>query len=342
MTPARTDSKSKRMQIEAFSEGKDPGDLAANEDQFLILPGRGYAVLDGVTDVNGQLYDGMRRGRLASGIVQRAAAEMLATLPPEEINAARLIEHANARLLAAYERFGLSQEVRTDPDRRFSTTLTLAIDLGAAFRFILIGDSGLRLNGSEVVANEMGLDLVTASLRQEAYALVEAAGGGPAERARVGKSCAFYGAANLHPDMRPWLDAGKLLILSRRSLERSVARFPAVPVEDIASVIAGGVVGQGRFRNRTGSPFSYSVLDGFEIPLELVTCFERPRASLRSIELFSDGYFRWGAEPRLAAWEAAFAEVERLDPEKIRLYPSVKGSYDGIRTDDRTVVIARL
>jgi hypothetical protein len=330
------------MQIEAFSEGKDPGDLAANEDQFLVLPGRGYAVLDGVTDVNGQLYDGMRRGRLASGIAQRAAAALLATLPPEEITAACLIEHTNAQLLAAYERFGLAQEARSNPDRRFSTTLTLAIDLGATFRFILIGDSGLRLNGSEVVANEMGLDLVTASLRQEAYALVEAAGGGPAERARVGKSCAFYGTADLHPDMQPWLDAGKLPILSRRSLERSVARFPAVPVEDIASVIAGGVSGQGRFRNRTGSPFSYSVLDGFEIPPELVTSFERPRASLHSIELFSDGYFRWGAEPRLAAWEAAFAEVERLDPEKIRLYPSVKGSYDGIRTDDRTVVIARL
>jgi len=81
------------------------------------------------------------------------------------------------------------------------------------------------------------------------------------------------------------------------------------------------------------------VLDGFDIPISLVHVVERPRASLQSIELFTDGYFKPGATPDVAAWEAAFAEVEALDPEKIGAYPSVKGSAGRIRTDDRTVVI---
>jgi hypothetical protein len=44
----------------------------------------------------------------------------------------------------------------------------------------------------------------------------------------------------------------------------------------------------------------------------------------------------------LSDWEAAFAEVERVDPEKIGRYPSVKGSGVGMNTDDRTVVIVHL
>jgi hypothetical protein len=41
-------------------------------------------------------------------------------------------------------------------------------------------------------------------------------------------------------------------------------------------------------------------------------------------------------------WEEAFAEVERVDPEKIARYPAVKGSTARMNTDDRTVVIAHL
>ena len=74
--------------------------------------------------------------------------------------------------------------------------------------------------------------------------------------------------------------------------------------------------GRRAYQNNTASPFSYAVLDGFDVPMALVHVFDRPRESLRSIELFTDGYFSRG-DPDVAAWEAAFAEVERIDPEKI-------------------------
>ena len=62
-------------------------------------------------------------------------------------------------------------------------------------------------------------------------------------------------------------------------------------------------------------------------------------ATIRSIELYTDGYFKPGATPALDDWEAAFAEVERIDPEKIGRYPSVKGSSARMRADDRSDVI---
>ena len=330
------------MRIEAFSQGKNLDDPSANEDQFLVLPGRGYAVIDGVTDISGQLYDGMRAGSLASGIVQRAVMEFLTDSNERAVEAERMIAHVSGALRAAYARHGILDQARADPACRFGATLTLAADLGSSFRFILIGDSGLRINGGESFIVDSGLDRVTASLRQEAYRLVAEAGGSPDDRARVGRACAFHGGAQLHPEMRPWLDDAKLAVVHRRALEQCGKLLPNVPEADLRKLLDGGIAAQGRFQNNAVSPLSYAVLDGFDVPLSLVQVFDRPRAAIKSIELFTDGYFKPGATPDLAAWEAAFAEVERADPHKTGCYPSVKGSSARMRTDDRTVVIVDL
>lgn len=329
------------MRVAAFSEGKNLDDPGANEDQFLILPGRGFAVIDGVTDRTGHRYDGSLAGRVASRAVQRAVAEFLLDPPGAGVDPARLVAHASAAIRAAYDRHGILDIVRRDAARRFGATLALAADLGSTFRFVLVGDSGLRLNGGETWINDTGLDLVTSSLRQEAYRVVATAGGDAASRVTVGRACAFNGTARLMPEMTPWLNTAGLAGLHVRCLETCRARFPQVPVADIEKLLSGGIVnGQVAFQNNTDSPLSYAVLDGFDVPMSLVQVIDRPRDRIASIELFTDGYFKPGAAPDLAAWEAGFAEVERDDPDKIDRYPSVKGTVGRIRADDRTVVIA--
>lgn len=330
------------MKIEAFSEGKNLDAPEANEDQFLVLPGRGYAVIDGATDTTGRLYDGMRGGWLASRIAMQAVADFLLDPAERALRPQRLIERVSAAIRAFYARHGILEIAHGDPAWRFGATLALAADLGETFRFVLIGDSGLRIDGAEVFINDSGLDLVTASLRVQAYRMVGEADGGAADRARVGRAGAFYGAATLHPDMRPWLDETKRGLLYERSLDWCRARLPAAPEADIRLLLDAGISRQAQFANNTASPLSYAVLDGFEIPLPLVRVIDRPRAAMRSIELFTDGYFKLGAAPALNDWEAAFAEVERIDPEKIGRYPSVKGSSARMNTDDRTVVIVHL
>jgi hypothetical protein len=330
------------MRIEAFSEGKNLDDPEANEDQLLVLPGRGFAVIDGVTDIMGRLYEGIRAGRLASRAVQRAAADFLTDPAETDRRPEALVERASAALRAAYLRHGILEEVRAEPARRFGATLTVAADLGRTFRFIVIGDSGLRLNGSELVVVDTGPDLVTATLRQEAYRLVAESAGDLEAQRRVSRACSFYGVAQRHPDMLPWLAGGCLSELYERSLAHCRARFPQAPGADIEWLLDRGISGQTRFQNNSASPFSYATLDGFDIPPSLVRVFERPRESLATIELFTDGYFKPAATPDVAAWEAAFAEVERVDPEKIDAYPSVKGTVGRVGTDDRTVVIVHL
>jgi hypothetical protein len=279
---------------------------------------------------------------VASCVVQRAVARFLLDRAEVEAQPARLVRYVSAELRAAGQRHGVPGAARGAPGGRFAATLTLAVDLGESFRFVLIGDSGIRLNSDEIMVVDSGIDRVTASLRQEAYRLVETAGGDLDARRRVGRACAFHGASRLHADMRPWLDGAGLAALRRAALERCRTQFPHVPEEHLARLVDRGISGQGEYQNATTSPLDYAVLDGSEVPMELVRVVDRPRTSVRTIELYTDGYFEPGATPDVAAWEVAFAEVERVDPEKIDRHPSVKGSTPEAWADDRTVVIVTL
>ncbi len=272
--------------------------------------------------------------------VQRAIAAFLLDRAEAELDPARLVAAAAQAIRDAYQRHGILDLARREPPRRFGATLALAAEGQSSWRFVLVGDSGLRLNGSELWLNDTGLDRITARLRQEAYRRVGLAGGTRDDRARVGRACAFHGAARLHPDMRPWLDEAALVALRSDCLSSCRSQFPNVPRHDIERLLDGGILkGQGWFQNTTNSPLSYAVLDGFETPMDLVRVMDRERSAVRSIELFTDGYFEPAAEPSIAAWEAAFREVERIDPEKIDHYPSVKGSSPGRYADDRTVIV---
>ncbi len=328
------------MRIEAFTEGKNLDDPGANEDQLLVLPGRGYAVIDGVTDRTGERYDGMLAGRLAGLVVRNAAAAFL--LDPAERACApeRVVARITAAIQAAYARHGIGEVAKARPARRFGATLALAAHVGEHLRIVLVGDSGVRFNGQDLTSVDPGLDLVTAGIRQSAWRILEAAGASHAECARVSRACVFNGLARLHPEMRPWLDEAALTDLRDRYLAEAGQRFAHVPRGDIELLVDGGIIeGQGRFQNNTLSPLSYCVLDGFPVPMELVRVIDRPLAGLETLELFTDGYFSPGVEPTVAAWEAAFREVERTDPDKLDAYPSVKGTVGRVRADDRTVVI---
>ena len=327
------------MRIEAFSEGKDLDDPAANEDQLLVLPGRGYAVIDGVTDISGRRYDGRRAGRVASDVVQRAVAEFLADPAEAGASAERLIERVSAALRSACERHGILDAARADPARRFGATLTLAVDhrrVGPRDRDRRQRRAARRARGD------------ARRFRARPGNGGAAAGGvpdRPGGRRRPGSVPAGGARVRLPRRRRAEprdaavagpLDAGGAAGGQPRALPGALPRGASA---DLERLLDRGIAGQGEFQNNTASPLSYALLDGFEVPMELVRVIDRPRASLRSIELFTDGYFEPGATAEVAAWETAFAEVERVDPEKIDRYPSVKGSTDRVRTDDRTIVI---
>lgn len=325
------------MRVEAFSEAKDPSRPETNEDAFVILPGRAYAVIDGVSDRSGVRYEGMLSGAYASRLVQRALERLLGSEAapldaPETILAAMIAEIA-----AAYDRFGIRDAVSEDRNRQMQATLTLVTLSGDAAHVLAIGDSGLRINGQRVLRQEKDLDLITASLRRLAWPQLAARIADPAERERLSRLITWQGTRHAGPMLGGALSEAEIATIEADTKTFCAEALPHVPAADIAQLVEGGIVhGQGQYQNNGEAVLGYGALNGFAVPRHLYHVETIDRATIDTLELFTDGYFAMPEATGLAAWERRFAEVEREDPAKVLLYPSPKGSIGATWADDRT------
>lgn len=317
------------MRIEAFSEAKDPARPGANEDALLILPGRAFAVIDGVSDRTGVRYDGMLAGQYASTLVRRRLETILGD---EGVD---VVADLTATIAAAYDRLGVRAAVEADWGGKIASTLALVLVGAERVEAILVGDSGLRINGTELHRDEKDLDRITSLLRRAAWHHAEARGIDRAGREVLSRALAFRGAAQ---DPAPeGFFAADLAAIADAAMAACVADLPHLPRAVIAPLIAHGIVGaQGAHQNNDASPLGYSCLDGFAIPERFITRLSWPRAEVRTIELFTDGYFDPAAGFGVEAWEAAFRAAEAEDPAKIGRFLSPRGSTATTWADDRT------
>lgn len=325
------------MRIEAFSAGKNPAQPDANEDRFVVLPGRAYAVIDGVTDRTGIFYEGRSSGRIAAERVQAALERIVADAPAPGPEPALLLAAVSAEIGVAYDLFGMRETARGQPNQRFGATLALFRHRGDFDEVLLVGDSGIRLDGTRVIQIDKPLDAITASLRVAAWRDLERRGHDSATCNRIGRQIVFHGAAQGLDGLEGLFDAASLAVVAARAVAESAARFPDLPREAIARLVAGGIVNdQFDHQNNPASALGYSGVDGFPIPAALVTVLRLKPGTTHRIELFTDGYFSRGDGFGVACWEAAADTVERVDPERLGPYASVKGSLGDIRADDRT------
>jgi hypothetical protein len=326
------------LRIEAFSEGKDPARPDTNEDAVLLLPGRAYAVIDGVSDRTGVRYDGMLAGRYATQLVLRRLEALLVGLDAPDDPWA-IVQAMTEVIAAEYRRLGTMEQVRTSWGGRLAATLALVQTSGDGVRAVLVGDSGLRVNGATIIQMEKDLDRITATLRRCAWHVAAARTGDRDTRERISRQVAWHGAGQDAAAVAPLLDTRDLMRIGEEALTRCIAALPHVPWDDIAWLVERGIVhGQGRYQNVADSVLGYSSLDGFAIPRSLARVESWPRAEVHMIELFTDGYFRPGADFGVAAWEEAFQAVERDDPAKIGAHLSPRGSTSTLRADDRSYV----
>ena len=330
------------MWIEAFSEAKDPSRPETNEDALVILPGRAFGVIDGVSDRSGVRYDGMLSGCYAARLLQRALERLLGSDAAPLDDPAAIARAMTAEIAAAYDRLGIADAVARDRNRQIQATLTLLTLAGDAAHLLIVGDSGARLNGDTLIREEKDLDAITASLRRIAWPVIAARVADPAERERLSRLVTWQGTRNARPLVAPTLDQNDLDAVEAETKRVCRDTLPHVPEADIATLVEGGIVhGQGRYQNNTASVLGYSCLNGFPVPPSLIRVERFDRMALRSVELFTDGYFAPGEAFGVDGWERRFAEVEREDPSKVLRYPSPKGSVGGTWADDRTYLGTR-
>lgn len=335
-------------QMEAFSLGKKFSAPEANEDSLVIMPNRGYAVIDGVTDRNGTRYGGMLSGQYASRTVQAAVEKFLLAQGDKarpELQWAgpqHFIDYLGDAIHAGYVAHGVLEAVTADWKLRGGCTVMAALIIDERLEVVAVGDSGLRINGDDVLQVLKPLDDVTAILRRESWRYFEALGRDAKTCDRLSGAVTWQGTRHQSPGEET-ADPSVLAELERRALAACREHMPEVPAGEIEALIHGGICyAQGDFQNITEPVLGYGGLDGFAVPARFVETRSYDLAAIETIELFSDGYFKLGEGFGVAAWEAAFREVEDEDFHKIGRYMSTKGTTDLALTDDRTYLGVRL
>lgn len=329
------------MWIEAFSEAKDPSKPDANEDRLVILPGKAYAVIDGVTDRLGTRYEGMLSGQYAA-VTVKGALEHLLSAPDAPKDALSIVRTLTRCLAQAYEDHGIAETARRDKNIRLSAALALALVQDETIDIVLVGDSGVRINGGRILQMEKDLDLITSTLRREAWPVIGVRTQDPVTREQLSRRITWHGTRQPLDGLSELMMAEDLLRIEERAIAANAAALHHVPRADIENLVQGGIVNaQGGYQNDASTCLGYPCLDGFEIPEDLIRVERLPKNEIDTIEIYSDGYFKPGDGFGVTAWEKAFAEVEREDPSKIVLYSSPKGSIGSTWADDRTYLGVR-
>jgi len=329
------------MLIEAFSVAKDPSAPHANEDQLVILPGRAYAVIDGVTDRHGSRYDGMLSGQYAAVIVKRALEHMLSARDAP-LDGIAIVRALTAAIADAYKGHSIAERVESERNLRFSAALALVLVQAETVDVILVGDSGVRINGELTFRVEKDLDLITSILRQQAWPIIGRKTSDPEKQEQLSRRVTWHGTRQPLDAVADTLDADDLTRIESCAIAANLEALPHVARADIENLVRGGIVNaQGGYQNNASLQLGYPCIDGFEVPQHMIKIERLPRSEVQTVEIYSDGYFKPGEAFGVAAWEKAFAEAERDDPAKVLLYPSPKGSTSSLWADDRTYLGVR-
>jgi hypothetical protein len=329
------------MLIEAFSEAKDPSAPDANEDRLVILPGRAYAVIDGVTDRLGTRFDGMLSGRYAAMVVEGALEHMLSA-PDASTDGTSIVRALTEHLADAYRTHGILEAAQADRNLRLSAALALVLVQEETLDIVLVGDSGVRITGDRLLQMEKDLDRITSTLRREAWPVIGEKASDAALQEQVSRRITWHGTRQPMDALPEALTAGDLLSIERRAIAANAEALPHVPRRDIENLVRRGIVNaQSGYQNDASTVLGYACLDGFAVPENLTRIEHLPRSEVHTVEIFSDGYFKPGEAFGVAAWEKAFAEVEQEDPAKVVLYSSPKGSIGSTWADDRTYLGVR-
>lgn len=313
------------MNIEVFSHSKYKTSSKPGDDMLLVIPDKVYAVFDGATDPTGASYNGESSGRFAA----RIAAQTIASLTMAGDVSALTV----AEVLASVSDAVSAEAIRMQASHPPSTTAAVVFDLGDQYRVMMGGDTGIRINGTEVHQYHKRIDAVSTAARVSIFTTLLGRGM-PGDEAEMTTRLIIFGGV---------ADAVSKGILSQAEAEASIAAAAVAAglqeQPDIArEFVMGGIRTQQGYANRSDHVLGFASLNGKDMIMDGIADFTVPKAGVQSLEIFSDGYLTQPAGVTVADWEREFARVESLDFHKNGAYPAVKGSTSLEFCDDRTIV----
>ena len=317
------------MNIESFSAAKFRDLSRPGDDILVVLPQCLYAVFDGATDTAGVSVQGESPGRLAAR--QAALAMVRYASAPDRVQASayELMQAMNQSIARGLKLAGAGAV-------RAGTTVAMVEDAGDQLHFLIVGDSGIRINGGELLRMHKDVDLIYSAGRGAVFRLLQARGWAGDALEQQTRQLVFKGLAQADPALLAASEVAQLLALAQ------AACAPRLQPDAIAQVppllLAGIAGGQYGYCNRVGHSLGYAVLDGTHTQGPDVLSLSRRKSEVHSIELFTDGYLSCPAGTTVRDWEDEFFRVEAEDFHKCGAFAGVKGSTSTQFSDDRSVL----
>ena len=191
------------MKIESCSTPKCRDLSQPGDDILVVLPQCLYAVFDGATDTSGVVVQGESPGRMAA---RQAAMAMVryASPPDHALGSAQDLMRAMNQSIAS----GLAAGARP---ARASTTVAMVEDAGDSLRFLIVGDSGIRINGTELLRINKDIDLIYTAGRVAVLRQLQARGWREDALERETRQLVFKGLAQADPALLSAQDVAQLL-----------------------------------------------------------------------------------------------------------------------------------
>lgn len=291
---------------------KDATRPEACEDRVVMLPPDFAAVIDGATDINGQLFDGKTGGVLAA---ETLAAAFAAAWPTARrggndpfATAADAVELANNALAALYGELGIA-DLATNPARRFRAAFAIASCRNGVWRGVGVGDCSLRINDGPALSRDHPAETLFAAWRSEMIT-------------EMPDRC--------EAEIRNALLAG--LSGADQAARRAAARVRSNDPDLRGLVLTAGLTGM---RSALpGDRLAFGVADGVgDMGADFCWQVAAPAHQVRSLALWSDGWLVPGGN-RLEDWLACQAAAHAADPRRIGRYARIKGPSSCGRHDD--------
>jgi hypothetical protein len=297
------------MKIESCTTSKYRDLSQPGDDILVVVPQCLYAVFDGATDTAGVSVQGESPGRLAAR--QAALAMVRYASAPGHVPAA-----PQTLMLAMNQAIASGLAAAGAGSVRAGTTAALVEDAGDCLHFLIVGDSGIRINGTELLRFNKDIDLIYTAGRVAVFRLLQSRGWAGDALEQQTRQLVFKGLAQADP-----------------------ALLAASEVAEVPQLLLAGIAGgQYAYCNRADHSLGYAVLDGTHTQGPDVLSLSRRKCEVHSIELFTDGYMSCPVGTSVRDWEDEFFRVEAQDFHKCGAFAGVKGSTSTQFSDDRSVL----
>lgn len=314
------------MNINAFSRSKSRNNKKPGDDAMLIIPGNIIALLDGATDPFASSKEGGESsGRYASNTVAAICAELFSDKAFRESSAEFILRSISERFAECMS----NHKFVHSP----STTLSMVIFLEDSLRILNVGDSGIRVNGTDVYCHHKPIDSVATTTRIAIHHRLKDVFPDPDTLEKATRRLSFHGIECGVSDE----------IIAKKDVDTILARVleqhsKIASHEDLERFVLKGIVSQKVYANNGEHPLGFSTLDGNLPLMNDVIDTTLSLESVRTLELFSDGYLTMPAGTKVSDWEEEYARVEQLDFAKVSDFENIKGSTSEEFFDDRSII----